>query len=139
MNALSPRFPITAEEIDNVVTEFYARVREDKTLAPVFFQSIPPEPAAWTTHEAKIAAFWRNAILFERSYDGNPQRVHREREAVEPEHFAIWLDLFDEVLKEKLSPELAAGWSALAHRIGRGLKMGLVHSRMEEGAVPILR
>ena len=96
-------------------------------------------PRAWMAHEEKIAAFWRNAILFERSYDGNPQRVHREREAVEPEHFAVWLDLFDEVLKEKLSPELAAGWSALAHRIGRGLKMGLVHSRMEEGAVPILR
>lgn len=139
MSALPPRFAITAEEIDTVVRTFYARVREDGTLAPVFFQSIPPEPDLWVEHEAKIAAFWRNAILFERSYDGNPQRVHVERKAVEPEHFAIWLNLFDEVLKEKLPPELANGWSALAHRIGRGLKMGIEHSRLEAGAVPILR
>ena len=89
-------------------------------------------------HEEKIAAFWRNAILFERSYNGNPQRVHAQREAVEPEHFAVWLELFDEVLAENLSPELAEAWSALAHRIGRGLKMGVEQSRQPEGGVPIL-
>lgn len=138
MNALPPRFPITAEEIDVVVTEFYARVREDETLAPVFFQSIPPLPKAWMAHEEKIAAFWRNAILFERSYNGNPQKVHGERDAIEPEHFAIWLDLFDEVLKEKLPSEQAAAWSNLAHRIGRGLKMGVVQSRAKYGDVPDL-
>lgn len=139
MNALPPRFPITAEQIDIVVTEFYARVREDEILAPVFFQSLPPLLRAWMAHEEKIAAFWRNAILFERSYDGNPQKVHGEREAVEPEHFAVWLALFDEVLKEKLPPELAEAWSALAHRIGRGLKMGVAHLRQPEGSAPILR
>ncbi|OUS04324.1 hypothetical protein A9Q96_15360 [Rhodobacterales bacterium 52_120_T64] len=138
MNALPPRFPITAEEIDVVVTEFYARVREDETLAPVFFQSLPPLPKAWMAHEEKIASFWRNAILFERSYNGNPQKVHGEREAVEPEHFAVWLNLFDEVLKEKLCPEQAAAWSNLAHRIGRGLKMGVVQSRARYGDVPDL-
>ena len=83
MNALPPRFPITAAEIDAVVIEFYSRVREDETLAPVFFQSIPPITSVWAAHEDKIAAFWRNAILFERSYSGNPQQVHREKEAVE--------------------------------------------------------
>lgn len=138
MNTLPPRFPITAEEIDVVVTEFYARVREDETLAPVFFQSLPPLPKAWMVHEEKIAAFWRNAILFERSYDGNPQKVHSERDAVEAEHFAVWLDLFDVVLKEKLRPEQAAAWSDLAHRIGRGLKMGVVQARAKYGDVPDL-
>ena len=134
---MPPRFPITATEIDTVVTEFYARVRADETLGPVFFQSLPPLRPAWMEHEEKIAAFWRNAILFERSYIGNPQRVHAQREAVEPEHFAVWLTLFDEVLNEKLTPELAEAWSALAHRIGRGLKMGVEQSRRPEGAVPI--
>ena len=138
MNALPPRFPITAEEIDIVVTAFYARVREDETLAPVFFQSLPPEPEIWVAHEDKIAAFWRNAILFERSYDGNPQKVHAARDAIEPEHFAVWLTLFDQVLKEKLSPELAESWSMLAHRIGRGLKMGVVQARARYGDIPDL-
>ncbi len=138
MNTLPPRFPITSEEIAVVVTEFYARVRKDETLAPVFFQSLPSLPKAWIEHEGKIAAFWRNAILFERSYNGNPQKVHSEREAIEPEHFAVWLALFDEVLKENLRPEQAESWSALAHRIGRGLKMGVVQSRAKYGDVPDL-
>ena len=138
MNALPPRFPITADEIDVVVTAFYARVREDETLAPVFFQSLPPEPSVWVAHEEKIAAFWRNAILFERSYNGNPQKVHAERDAVEAEHFAVWLALFDEVLKEKLRPEQAAAWSDLAHRIGRGLKMGVAQARARYGDIPDL-
>ncbi len=138
MSALPPRFPITPEQIDTVVTEFYARVREDETLGPVFFESLPPLPKTWMVHEEKIAAFWRNAILFERSYDGNPQKVHSERDAVEAEHFAVWLDLFDVVLKEKLHPEQAAAWSDLAHRIGRGLKMGVVQSRAKYGDVPDL-
>jgi len=139
LSDLPPRFPISAVEIDGVVTEFYARVREDDVLAPVFFQSLPPQPKVWRVHEEKIAAFWRNAILFERSYNGNPQKVHGERDAVEVKHFAVWLALFDEVLKDKLRPEQAAAWSNLAHRIGRGLKMGVVQSRAAEGAVPDLR
>ena len=138
MIALPPRFEITPAEIDTVVAEFYARVREDEVLAPVFFQSLPPLPKAWMAHEEKIAAFWRNAILFERSYDGNPQRVHRQREAIEPEHFAVWLALFDKVLAEKLIPAQAEAWSALAHRIGRALKMGVIQDRQTEGAVPNL-
>lgn len=118
---------------------FYARVREHKILGPVFLQSLPDNAKIWEVHEAKIAAFWRNAILLERSYNGNPQHVHRAREAIKPEHFAIWLALFDEVLNEELTPDIAASWPALAHRIGRGLKMGIEQSRQAEGAVPMLR
>jgi hemoglobin len=138
LSTIPPRFPITADEIDTVVTTFYARVREDEILAPVFFQSLPPLPKAWMAHEEKIAAFWRNAILFERSYNGNPQKVHAERDAVEAEHFAVWLALFDEVLKEKLHAEQAASWSDLAHRIGRGLKMGVAQARARYGDIPDL-
>jgi hemoglobin len=138
LSTIPPRFPITADEIDTVVTAFYARVREDEILAPVFFQSLPSEPRVWVVHEEKIAAFWRNAILFERSYNGNPQKVHAERDAVEAEHFAVWLALFDEVLKEKLHAEQAASWSDLAHRIGRGLKMGVAQARARYGDIPDL-
>ena len=133
-----PRFPITAQEIDAVVITFYERVRNNEILGPVFFESLPPMGNVWQEHEEKIAAFWRNAILFERGFDGNPQRTHQMREGVMPEHFAVWLDLFDEVLYEKLTKEQADAWSALAHRIGQGLRMGVVHARQEDGAIPDL-
>ncbi len=139
MNGVPPRFQITADEINNVLTVFYARVRKDKILAPVFFASIPDEPEIWVEHEAKIGRFWRNAILFERSYNGNPQRAHANNGLVAPEHFEIWLGLFDKVLSEKLTPGQATAWSGLAHRIGAGLRMGVIQSQQKPGDIPLFR
>ncbi len=44
---------------------------------------------------------------------------------VRPEHFDIWLGIFDMVLSENLPTDTAVSWSALAHRIGRGLRYGV--------------
>ena len=121
---IEPRFPISAEQIDTVVADFYAFVREHPGLGPVFAAHVTD----WPTHEAKIARFWRNAILFERSYDGNPMAAHLAAGNVRPGMFEPWLGLFDMVLHRNLPPETAAAWSALAHRIGVGLRSGLVDS-----------
>jgi len=137
--ALPPRFPISAAQIDEVVARFYARVRAHEVLSPVFFASIPNEAARWNHHEDKIGRFWRNAILHERSYSGNPNHMHSMRPMIKPEHFAIWLGLFDEVLAESLPAELAASWSALAHRIGAGLRMGVIANQQPKDGVPRLR
>ena len=91
------------------VTAFYARVRQDPLLGPIFNRHVTD----WPAHEDRIAAFWRNAILYERGYSGNPQRVHIERPDVKPEMFAHWLDLFEEVAHGTLPPETATPWVAL--------------------------
>ncbi|MBN8290672.1 group III truncated hemoglobin [Rhodobacter sp. NTK016B] len=130
---IEPRFPITPEQIDLVVTEFYALVRQHPGLGPVFARHVTD----WPAHEAKIAGFWRNAILFERSYDGNPMQVHAKAGDVRPGMFDPWLGLFDMVLHKHLPPETATAWSALAHRIGRSLRAGLVPSATK--GVPNLR
>ena len=134
-SALPPRFAITPEEIALVVTEFYAVVRSHPGLGPVFAAHVTD----WPAHEAKIAAFWRNAILMERDYDGNPMAVHKAAGNVRPGMFDAWLGLFDSVLKRHLQPEQAAAWSALAHRIGRGLRYGLVETGKSAEGVPMLR
>ena len=126
------RFEITAQEIDCVTTAFYAKVRTHDTLGPIFAAHVKH----WPTHEAKIAGFWRNAILLERSYSGNPMQIHKAAGNVHAEHFPIWLALFDEVLEQTLAPEVARAWSALAHRIGRGLSMGLAPVVKAGGAQP---
>ena len=130
---IEPRFPITPEEIDAVVADFYAFVRQHPGLGPVFAAHVTD----WPAHEAKIAGFWRNAILYERSYDGNPMQVHREAGNVRPGMFEPWLGLFDMVLRRNLRPEQAEAWSALAHRIGQGLRAGLVESSTR--GIPNLR
>lgn len=119
--SLPSRFPITAAQIDQVVSRFYTEIRSDADLAPIFAAHVTD----WPAHEAKIARFWRNAILFERDYDGNPMQVHMSAGNVVPSHFSIWLGLFDSVLFAELPDTIAQAWSTLAHRIGRGLRFGL--------------
>lgn len=135
MSPLPPRFPITPAQIDTVVEEFYVLVRQHPGLGPVFAAHVTD----WPEHEARIARFWRNAILFERGYDGNPMQVHRRAGNVKPGMFSVWLALFDTVLQRNLPPETAAQWSALAHRIGQGLRYGVVEAQTDANGVPRLR
>ncbi len=134
MPPLPPRLDVTPEEIDRVVADFYAAVRVHPGLGPVFAAHVTD----WPAHEAKIAGFWRNAILYDRSYDGNPLQVHREAGNVRPGMFDTWLALFDSVLARNLPPGPAAAWSALAHRIGRSLRYGLTEETEGPGGVPKL-
>jgi hemoglobin len=117
------------------VAEFYACIRVHPGLGPVFAAHVTD----WPAHEKKIASFWRNAILFEKGYNGNPLEVHLKAGNVRPGMFDTWLGLFDSVLRRMLAPETAAAWSALAHRIGRGLRYGVVESQSLPGGIPKLR
>ncbi len=134
-HALPPKFAITRSEIERVVAAFYAQIRAHPMLGPVFAAHITD----WPPHEAKIARFWASAILHERSYDGNPMAVHHKAGNVQPGMFSVWLDLFDSVLRAELTPIQAAAWSALAHRIGRSLRAGVVDRATLPGGVPNLR
>ena len=133
--ALPPRFDITRPEIERVVAQFYSRIREHPGLGPIFAAHVTD----WPSHEAKIACFWANTILHERSYDGSPMAAHIKAGNVKPGMFSTWLDLFDNVLRTELSPDQAIAWSALAHRIGRSLRAGVVDRETLPGGVPKLR
>lgn len=129
---IPPRFDISPDQIARVVAAFYGCVREHPGLGPVFAAHVTD----WPAHEEKIARFWRNAILHERGYDGNPLAAHRAAGNVRLPMFGVWLGLFDGVLRMELPPETAHQWSALAHRIGRGLMFGMQDA---DGAAPSLR
>jgi len=118
---IPPRIRVSEAQIDRVVSRFYGNVRNDVVLGPVFAAHVTD----WPTHEEKIGRFWRNALLLQRSYDGNPMQVHLAAGNVTSSQFPVWLSLFDNVLARELPQPLAQAWSALAHRIGRGLSYGL--------------
>lgn len=127
-------FEITPAEIFRVVERFYARVRADEILGPVFDAAVED----WPSHEDKIAAFWCGAILRSPGYDGNPMQIHLANATIKAEHFPIWLGLFQETVERELSPETAASFNNLAQRIGKGLSSGIENFRRPEGAPPIL-
>lgn len=132
MTAFPAAFAITPDQIDAQVAAFYAAVRRDAVLGPIFANHVQD----WPAHEAKIGRFWRNAILRDRVYDGSPMLAHRQAGDVTPDHFPLWLALFDATLKATLPPEPAAAWSAMAHRIGRALSMGVSDARRPSDVVP---
>ena len=136
------RFPMEREDIDRLVHAFYARVRQHEVLGPIFARAIAPdEGPEWAHHDEKIASFWSNAILMDRDYRGSPMQAHVTNCEVMPEHFPIWLGVFHETARDVLPPEKAASMSALADRIGQGLRWGLesLHQRMADTGPPKLR
>jgi hemoglobin len=128
---LTLRLPITRTQIGHVVAVFYHRVQVRSVLGPTFVTHVTD----WSLHEAKITDFWANAILHERVYEGNPMKKHMQAGHLEPDHFRTWLAIFDDILQAELSSDVAQRWSALAHRIGRGLQYGL---QAQKGGIPVL-
>jgi hemoglobin len=133
------KFPITDRQIERLVTEFYARVRQDPDIGPIFLRAIGTDRDVWRTHEAKIASFWRNAVGMDRSYSGNPMMKHLANSEIRPEQFRIWLDIFERTCRDILPKDTAERMSALANRIGSSLQYGLVQFRGEQGAPPSLK
>lgn len=133
------KFDIAAEDVDRLVASFYERIRAHAMLGPVFARAIAAEDGPeWRTHEAKIAAFWRNAIGIDRAYDGNPTRVHVLNDDVHPGMFSVWLDLFADTARAELTPDQAARIEALARRIGEGMRYAVTQRGQEKGAPPKL-
>ena len=134
------KFDIAPEDVDRLVAAFYERIRAHPMLGPVFARAIAPEDGPeWRAHEAKIAAFWRNAIGIDRGYDGNPMRVHVENPEVMPGMFSVWLDLFAATARDVLTPAQAASIEALARRIGDGMRYAVTQRGLVKGAPPVLR
>jgi hypothetical protein len=58
--------------IDRLVRAFYARVREDTLLGPVFAARI----SDWEPHLRQMCAFWSSVVLMSGVYHGQPMQKH---------------------------------------------------------------
>ena len=114
---------LTEDDIRAVIDRFYAKVRQDPALGPVFARAIADD--AWPAHIAVIHDFWSSVMLKTRRYHRNPFSIHRGVEGIRPELFDRWLALFRETCDEILAPEVAAAFFAKAVMIGESLKAGL--------------
>ena len=102
---------------------FYAKVRRDPLIGPVFSARIAE--ADWPRHLATIRDFWSSVLLRSGRYKGNPFGRHVALPGLGPAHFERWLGLFSETAAERFAPEIADALSERAHRIGDSLKAGL--------------
>jgi hemoglobin len=113
---------ITEPAIAELVARFYAKVRQDPEIGPVFNAAIED----WDAHLEKLSAFWSSVMLRTGRYKGNPMAVHM-RQPIRPAMFDRWLALWGETAEEVLVPELAHEFRLRAERIAESLKLGLFY------------
>jgi hemoglobin len=121
---------LTEESLARFLDAFYAKVRRDPELAPVFADAIAE--GAWPTHLGRIRDFWSSVLLKTERYKGNPFVPHLGK-GIRPAHFTRWLHLFDETAVEMFEPKPAAVLSERAHRIGESLQFGLFFEARRTG------
>jgi hemoglobin len=117
--------PITQDSIRRLVDGFYAKVRADDQLAPVFSNAIKDDQ--WEPHLAKMRDFWSSVMLTSGRYKGNPVAVHMAVAGMEPHLFSRWLELFGETCGELFEPDIADTFRAKAVRIADSLKLALFY------------
>jgi hemoglobin len=115
---------ISEDGIRRLVDEFYASVRVDTELAPIFNRAIPGD---WGLHLATMRDFWSSVMLTSGRYKGNPVAVHLRIEGMVPRLFDRWLELFGETCGELFDDSLAETLRAKALRIAESLKLALFY------------
>lgn len=137
------RTGITEAMIEHVVRAFYAKVRADEMLAPVFDARIQD----WEPHLSQMCAFWSSVLLMTGRYHGTPMAKHMPL-PVDADHFDRWLELFGRTAREVCPPEAGTHFVERAKRIAASLELGIANAngimlglgerfrRQQEGAMP---
>ncbi len=115
---------VSEDGIRRLVDAFYARVRQDAELAPVFARAIPGD---WGPHLDKMYAFWSSVMLTTGRYKGNPLAKHFALPGMQPALFERWLALFNETADQLFDDDVSAEFRAKAARIAESLKLGLFY------------
>ena len=113
---------INEAALAQLIPAFYARVREDPLIGPIFDGAV----GQWPEHLEKLQAFWSSVMLKSGRYDGRPLPVHIELgDVVTREAFQRWLALWRETTSELLEPAPAAAMQDKAERIAESLALGI--------------
>src|SRR5215217_5412357 len=106
--------------INRLVRGFYARVREDALIGPIFSSRITD----WEPHLQRMCDFWSSVALLTGRYHGQPMQRHLLLPA-DSRHFERWLTLFEQTARELCPPKAAEHFIERARRIGESLELGI--------------
>lgn len=111
-------------DVRQLVDAFYAQVREDALLNPIFADVAKVD---WAQHLPKMYAFWNGLILGKPGYSGRPFPVHAVL-PVQKVHFERWLGLFKATVDTHFTGEGAERAKSAAASIAHtfAMRMGLI-------------
>jgi hemoglobin len=88
------------QDIVLMVDSFYAKVKEDELLQPIFAH------VDWAHHLPVMYDFWSSIILGAQSFQRDPFQKHIPL-GLQPKHFNHWLKLFHHTIDEHFSGQHA--------------------------------
>lgn len=110
--------------IDRLVRGFYADVRADAVLGPIFDARI----SDWEPHLRRMVDFWSSVMLRSGRYHGRPMPMHLPL-PIGGAHFDRWLALFETAALRECGSQAAPLFMARARMIAQSLELGIAGSR----------
>lgn len=120
----------TRDDIYRLVSQFYAKVREDKELGPIFNETIKD----WDAHLEHLTTFWESSLFLKTRYYGNPLEAHVKVDAahnhsIKNEHFGLWLNLWYQTIDELFEGDYAENAKRRARKMGTFLYLKIFEAR----------
>ena len=101
------------QEVTRLVHDFYARVRDEPRLAPVFTARVHD----WDAHLAQLVDFWSAMLRGTRRFNGAPMPKHMAMDELDRDLFDRWLQLFRQTTAECANPPMQRLADDVATRI----------------------
>ena len=112
--------------IEALVRTFYARVRQDPLIGPVFESRVHD----WEAHMQRLCAFWSSVALMSGRYHGQPMPLHLPL-PIDTPHFDRWLEIFAATARDLCPPAAAVHFLDRASRIADSLELGIAAQKGE--------
>lgn len=108
-------------DISLLVNTFYAKIRKDELLGPIFNSHIPNEK--WPAHLEKLTDFWETNLFGVPKFKGNPSQKHVNvdknlNHSITQVHFGQWINLWFETINELFEGPLAHRAKEAARNMG---------------------
>lgn len=119
-------------DVYKLVTTFYANVRTDALLGPIFNHHLTDEQ--WPPHLNKLTDFWVTNLFGEVCFKGNPSLAHQKvdkylNHKMEQHHFTQWLELWFKTIDSLFVGEHANRAKEASKRMAMGQLANVCRSR----------
>ena len=101
------------QEVRRLVEAFYAKVRADALLAPIFESRI----ADWDRHTEAMVAFWSSVLRGSKVYRSTPVGAHAGLPTLTAELFRRWTRVFRETTAAQPNQRMGRRANRVAERI----------------------
>ena len=117
---------LTEASIAALLECFYAKIRRDPVLAPIYSEVLGEH---WDAHIARMQEFWCSALRVKPGYRRDMLAMHQMIDTLKPSLFPRWLARFREAVGECFAEVPAGVINDRALKIARNLETALFKRR----------